>query len=648
MGRSKPKVVARKNEVSSVIQAIGEDLAKYPGSNVFVVGAGASAPAGVPTSRALKKDLTKWYSGEMVSKLNERRDERGEPRYNDLDEVAFEVLLPIYAEIVQRDNAIEEFLRGHLERFLGEKRFPPLGYEVLAHFLNHGLIKNLVSMNFDELLELALDEELGDQNYEKARSLSQFAKLLDDDETGQEREKMSERKILLKPHGTISLSATLRIELQKVFLFEKEKADVLEKVLRGKNVIFVGYNFLDPDLQKLVLHLVQSKRLKKVYFVHSNEAFPSKNDYIKELFSSSQDATILTCVLIHKDSDEFFEQLALAIEKTEEGGYLPKITRHRMRNLIFQKGGFDPTLQNKLLVELLIFALKVKGKFKIKSLLSCERIKYHTMELIRRRRESDVRASSVYIVLRKLQDEGILLIEEDKNDKVCDIGDEVCYLIGSTMEKEEQEEQVVKKEVITNIMHKLPSLLGKPDTTLDNTLSNLMNDLVEEFDYDLFIGLHPFEFSFESPDHKEDSIEFRKRLIAKDILESVVDEQETCYVIAETGEWLLKETVSKDTLKSNSVRIILSHYQKDPLNSLHRARANRVHKQLVAKCKPNTQIGFLDWDLNKHHGTFSQKRCIYFYKEGKPSTLQPLELTSKADTERVMKLCDYLWKMCDK
>lgn len=169
-----------------------------------------------------------------------------------------------------------------------------------------------------------------------------------------------------------------------------------------------------------------------------------------------------------------------------------------------------------------------------------------------------------------------------------------------------------------------------------------MKNLVDYFDYDLATGIHPFEFSFKFPDHKEDTVEFRKTLIALDILKNAKKKNETCYIIAETGEWLL--AIPEDCIRSKYVKILLSEFEKDPENSMHRERAEKIYKELVEKRGSKEGIKFLDWDLNKHHGTFSPNQCIYFYKDGKPSTLQPLVLKNGEDTKRLFNLCEYLWR----
>lgn len=635
-------IVVTKTNAISVVREIGKDLMANPHSYIFIIGAGASTSAGVPTSTDLEKVLISGpYGTDIEIKLKERR--------KNLEEVALEELLSIYADISAGENPVGDFLRGQLGRF-SKDTFPPLSYEILAHLMNHGLIKQVISMNFDELLEIALDEEVGETNYEKVRSKSQFMKLLDDEKLSlsnmEKIPSIMERKLLLKPHGTVSYSMTLIAEYDRITILEEEKARILEKILSGKTVILVGYSFRDPDFQRFIWQLAPTS-IRKLYFVDKNEHLLDSNKMASNLFSKY--SSKLTGCLICLDSDTFFIKLTEGINATEEGKFLPGITRHQIRNLIFNKFKFAPTLQNKLLVELIIFALKVKGKFKTKALLSCERIRHYTRDLIAEAKAGE-KFSSPYSALMKLKEEEILSIisGEEKEGKVYDIGDETCYLLSSSVEDSKQSEKTIVKEVVNNIAKKLPILIVKSNETIQksfgNELKTLLRNLVEEFDYDLTTGIHPFEFSFKFPKRKENSIEHRKTSVALEILNDI-RKNEDCYIIAETGEWLVKVKDKKlqNILKRGNIYILLTSYTKDPSNSLHRARAQRVYKQLVQKWGPG-KVRFLDFDLNKHHGTFSARRCIYFYKDGKPPTLQPFELSDKNDTERLMWLCKYLLK----
>jgi len=643
-------VQGKSRESSEIIGEIAStmtcDLENHKESFVFVVGAGASASVRVPTSEMLKEDLTKSFRNEMLSRLNAERAKRTEPSYKKPEDAPLEVLLPIYAKIVGGDNPIEEFLKGHLDRFLGGQVFPPLGYEILAHFMNHGVIKHVVSMNFDELLELALDEELGEQNYEKARSKSQFVKLLDDEQSGFEDKRVSGRKVLLKPHGTISLSATLRVNLSKVFEFEDEKAEVLEKVFARKSLVLVGYRLLDPDMRKIIWRLAQARKLEPIYVVDSDSDFLKENKEVESLLTFlSKEGKRAEDYLIVMKSDEFFRDLGHMLEPPTRVTFLPRIARHEIRSQVFNDGGVSPTPESKLLVELMIFALKVKGKFKTKALLSCERIRHYTRELVMHKLG---KTTNVRTILNKLEEHQILNMPEDLTGKVSDVGDEVCYLLGSEGSKSNGSSDItISDETIGGIITELRGILPGLGEKVADSLCSLMKSLYNDFDYDIQTDIHPFEFSFLSPVHKEDPIAHRRTSTALNILKEAGPDKD-CYVIAETGEWLTKLSTEDSNVvrgRHNKLKIIISDYRQDPPKCLHRARAERIHKKLSEIYGDTVEIAPLDWNLNRHHGTFTLRGCIYFYKDGKPPSLQPLELTDSGDTKRLLGLCSHLWEL---
>jgi len=441
------------------------------------------------------------------------------------------------------------------------------------------------------LLDVALDEELGENNYEKVRSKSAFGRVKDDIEQSYGRVKDAlDSRFLFKPHGTLSLPATLRPILKEVLNLEEEKLKVLQYVLTDRNIIFIGYSFFDPDIQKIFLPLADQRRLKQVYFVDKYESLLNENEKIKVLLSKGIQPSNFICM----ESDEFFQNLAFAIEKNKQGRFYPTITRHQIRNSIFDsdKLNCNPSLENRLLVELIIFALKVKGKFSTKALLTCERVKYYTTKLLNVRQLLNGKLPSAYDILKKLESFNILKINEGNKSKVYGIGEESCYLVGQN-----------RKVIIERIIINLPAMLGKVTEgqnkdIMVNMLKKKMERLIKDFDYDLTFVIHPFEFSFQSPNHKKNPIKFRQTLVAKEILNAAAEQNEDCYVIAETGQWLLSnEILASDKLKK-VIKIMVSDYRNDPINSLHRTISEKVYKKLQNKFE-SKNIGLLDWHLKK-------------------------------------------------
>lgn len=400
------------------IERIAEDMLADEGSYVFVVGAGGSASVGCPVSSELKKDLTDGWREEMKVKLDELASEmKGALPYHTPDDAPLEVLLPIYADIVQGKKGgrdiIERFLRGKLKSYADGAVFPPVGYEILAHLANNGLVRHIISMNFDELLEQTLDEELGERNYQKVTSTPTFARVRDDIE--ERRDAVAEvlkGVFLFKPHGTLSLSATLKPTLDEVVDLDMDKYEVLRYVISDRNVVFVGYSFLDPGIQKLFVPIADEGKVKKVFFVDPDADLSRRNKKVEALLFKTHGEG----GLIPMASDDFFIQLAAAISRDQKKGkWYPATTRHVIRNCIFDAKGLavSPIPRNKLVVELVIFALKVKGKFTTKALLTCERVKYYTARIAsgeKPTRDRPDKLQSARTILQELCDEEILTV----------------------------------------------------------------------------------------------------------------------------------------------------------------------------------------------------------------------------------------------
>jgi hypothetical protein len=90
--------------------------------------------------------------------------------------------------------------------------FPTFAHEYFAHLVNTRLLKYCISLNFDELLESALEDELDAAHFQVVASRSEFERLQNRRIEDWEAEYgPPERKcFVFKPHGTISRGLTLR------------------------------------------------------------------------------------------------------------------------------------------------------------------------------------------------------------------------------------------------------------------------------------------------------------------------------------------------------------------------------------------------------------------------------------------------------
>jgi hypothetical protein len=148
---------------------------------------------------------------------------------------------------------------------LGEA--PQLGYELIAHFLRHGFIDHIVNFNFDEALDVALDNELGTNGYR--RILSDSDVLAEEDD--------SAAPHYVKLHGTISIPSTLRFTKDHTQSLSPAMLSTLDRVAfprraRRLHLVTLGYSWNDPDFANWVV--ARTRLIERVTIIRGNELKP--------------------------------------------------------------------------------------------------------------------------------------------------------------------------------------------------------------------------------------------------------------------------------------------------------------------------------------------------------------------------------------
>ena len=601
-------------------------MVKEPGRTIFVIGAGASSPV-APLASELKNQLTSTLKDELERILVEKGI------VPNISEATLEQILSAYIEFTRDEKAVFRYLKPRIPSITDSKR-PPLGYEILSHFVACGLVHYIISLNFDELLEKSMDNNVGNDNYENVRSKSAFGRLVDFGLLDDIRK--FKMKAVFKPHGTISYPMTLRPTFDTIQRLEDEKYEVLRAVLEVAEVIvFVGYGFRDPDIQGLFLPvMLERKENPAIYFVTKSGSVrnnPKAQSLISFRKSNPKFNLLPEPGFIIMESNKFFRKLSKAIfdtcdffkeletekskvsitlsedqekylkdkekELSDKGRSYPKVYGHRVRDILFERGvGFS--LEDKILVELIIFALKTRGKFKESALAEVERVRNYMKNYMEEE-------GSIENLLNKLVKNEIFLLPEEKTLP----GQKVYYCLGKNEE-----------EAVTNIIEKLkqmyPELKNIPQN-VEERLKILMINLTRDFDYNLGedLGNAPF---FKRPQILLKREDFDKKT------GSILTSSKKIKVIAETGEWLTGRAWQK-FISNKEIELIISDYNEDPEKSFHRHRAIKVIKDLLEI----TQKGKLDiWLLpfrdNKHHMTIGNNKALYFYREGKSVLWTPI------------------------
>jgi hypothetical protein len=126
---------------------------------IAVVGAGASAPV-LARGDDLASGLTQNFNIELAAVEAEK--ERLE-RITAVDPTEFEAQLSAIGQTLGNSRRVRAVISD-----LYQLRHPTiLAYELLAHLVKHRFVDAVVNMNFDELLDQSLDDELGVGEYER-------------------------------------------------------------------------------------------------------------------------------------------------------------------------------------------------------------------------------------------------------------------------------------------------------------------------------------------------------------------------------------------------------------------------------------------------------------------------------------------------
>lgn len=70
-------------------------------------------------------------------------------------------------EVACQNTIFEKIVRKKLKEEYGPQKAPQLGYELVAHLLRHSFIDHVISFNWDEILDRAINGEIGASGYRR-------------------------------------------------------------------------------------------------------------------------------------------------------------------------------------------------------------------------------------------------------------------------------------------------------------------------------------------------------------------------------------------------------------------------------------------------------------------------------------------------
>lgn len=662
---NKESPLSADEEKASVLRYVSKSLISKE-KVVFLFGAGASIPCGIFGSDALKSRL--WensFSPRPLEQIVASAKKAGLDLQADKDiilqETTFEQLMTIACELAggTTQEEKESKIAAWLYKVIPDIRaptsqvryFPSFAYEFVCHLMNNELSKHVISMNFDEILDKVIDDELGRGKCSKVVTLEDFELLF----VTPNWENTVASHFLIKPHGTRSMRRSCRYRTENVNRFEKEKEKILQDVLDSSLLILVGYEASDPDFRNMVADLGLDN-IKTIIVVKNNP-----DQAMKNLGGPS------TKVRPYRGRDEdFFKGLADALYGPGGSGddynkFYTKATRHFIRALVYKqlnpiddirRRRQEDKMQNptfferlNLLIEVLIYCFKVRGLFTGRGLSTCSRIASALDDYVAKDKKKENPIEEVLRLLERKHLNGVPLLQHREISHF-----ESWYFLPRNTIKNQKDlfedaaqiaAQVLAKELETffdNAEHK---------DRFAQDLTHLLARLPHDFDYDLSHEKSLYFLPLKNVQPIGHRHEFRERT------EEVANQAKTwdvLYVMSPSvAEWM-SEWGKNLAASCRTVKIIINGEVYD-IDSLHLQHiSNKLagfplgwNIRVAKGVKYGLTMTFKD-DGNKISGM-----AILFLRDGKASAYSPIFLKEEnavkngSDTQKLRTYFDNMF-----
>jgi hypothetical protein len=271
-----------------LVSAIGDKK----GSFCIFLGAGAAKSSGLALGNELRDIILEKIYGSSNSELK-FREEFG-ARTSKEQEITLEMV--IQALRSRFGNKAHEFLTN----FMNGGKIPSQGYWALVNLVANGFFRVILTTNFDEIMETALNEGLGRTGCIRICTSDDFKSF--------EPQKNPNLPQIIKFHGTYTLPSTLVASWADIQKLPSIKSEFLNYYSLYFHVIFVGYSGRDPDIRKTLLKASVSKRMK-IFWVSPNDLEKAAVEVLGWFDSENNH--------IRMTSDDFFIELEDRLTKAE-------------------------------------------------------------------------------------------------------------------------------------------------------------------------------------------------------------------------------------------------------------------------------------------------------------------------------------------
>lgn len=219
--------------VPTPIAALAVNLAVTPAGFAFLLGSGFSRSAGVPSAWDVLRDITaRWYAAETGTPVGATVDPIGWAGERLGASATYSrVLEQLFPERAQR----QELLAGY---FVGKT--PTQAHRTLARMAATGLVRVIVTTNFDRLIEASLDD--AGVRWSRVSSDSELA-------TAQPRDVAP--VFILKLHGDYG-SIDMRNTTDEISVIDPGVSAELAAIVRSHGLVVVGYAGTDPAVAEIL------------------------------------------------------------------------------------------------------------------------------------------------------------------------------------------------------------------------------------------------------------------------------------------------------------------------------------------------------------------------------------------------------------
>ncbi|HWA89664.1 MAG TPA: SIR2 family protein [Rhizomicrobium sp.] len=232
---------------------------------VVVVGAGASAaaaglPCGSEAADCLRDSAAELGLGELVK----AEIERLKMQFN-LDKEDFETTLLALSKYGRED------VLDKLHLIFGRRHHPWLGYELLAHCLKHRFIDAVINFNFDEILDQAIEDEVGAGAFHKLVLDGDCPAKVDD--WIDDARRSFKLPLYIKPHGSAGQASSMRFTRESYAALSEGFVQVLLKLFSPEqpvHVLVLGYAMQSIEFNHILRRVAQgrSRRNEIRFFFH--------------------------------------------------------------------------------------------------------------------------------------------------------------------------------------------------------------------------------------------------------------------------------------------------------------------------------------------------------------------------------------------